>query len=131
MSVMLEFTTAGSPRVVSRAIEEYARAQGNVTALVVPWESDATTLRMAVTSVKTDGWAIEHTNLGTITLTEMGHDTTGVAITPGEPDHAEKPKLHALFDRFARELHTRLAADRTGDRRGTDSRRGGDGPGRT
>jgi hypothetical protein len=118
MSVMLEFTTPGSPRVVSRAIEEYARAQGNVTALVVPWESDATTLRMAVTSVKIDGWAIEHTNLGTITLTDMGHEATGVVITPGDPDHDEKQTLRALFDRFARLLQTRLA-DRTADGAGT------------
>jgi len=109
---MTEFTTPGTPRVVSRAIEECARAQGNVTALVVPWESDATTLRMAVTAVKIDGWAIEHTNLGTITLTGAGPDATGVAITPSAPDHAEKQQLAALFDRFARELQTRLAAAR-------------------
>ena len=48
---------------MSRAIEEFARSQGHVTAIVVPWESDATTLSMAVTAVKSDGWAIEHTNL--------------------------------------------------------------------
>jgi type II secretory pathway component GspD/PulD (secretin) len=62
----IEFVADGSPKVVSRAIEEFARAQGHVTAIVVPWESDATTLSMAVTAVKSDGWAIEHTNLGTI-----------------------------------------------------------------
>ena len=108
----MSFAAAGAPRVVSRVIEEYAQAQGNVTALIVPWESDATTLRMAITAVKTDGWAIEHTNLGTITLTDTGHDATGVAITASEPDHAETLKLRALFDRFARELHTRFAAPR-------------------
>ena len=109
---MLEFTTAGAPRVIARAIEEYARAQGNVTALVVPWESDTTTLRMAVTSVKIDGWAIEHTNLGTITLTDMGGEATGVDITAHQPDHAEQLKLCALFDRFARELQTHLTGPR-------------------
>ena len=62
-------TATGSAHVVSRAIEEYARAQGHVNALVVPWESDASRLTMAVTSVRSDGWAIEHINLGTITLT--------------------------------------------------------------
>ena len=109
---MIEFLTEGSPPVVSRAIEEYARAQGNVTALVVPWESDATTLRMAVTSVKIDGWAIEHTNLGTIALTDRGHDGTGVAITASEPEHAEHLKRRALFDRFARDLQAHLTAPR-------------------
>ena len=108
MEIMIQFTTAGAPRVVSRAIEEFARTQGHVTALIVPWESDAVTLRMAVTSVKTDGWAIEHTNLGTITLTDMGHDATGVVIAASEPDHAERLKLRAVFDRFAGDLHARF-----------------------
>jgi len=105
-----DFTAAGSPHVVSRAIEEYARAQGHVTALVVPWESDRTTLSMAVTAVKADGWAIEHTNLGTITLTDLGNDATRVAIAAHEPDHSEKSRLLALFDRFARQLEHELAA---------------------
>ena len=105
----VEFSAAGSPQVVSRAIEEYARAQGHVAALVVPWESDATTLSMAVTSVKSDGWAIEHTNLGTITLTRTVPDTTRVAVAAHEPEHDEKGRLSALFDRFARQLHTRLS----------------------
>ena len=68
------FTATGSPRVVSRVIEEYARGQGHVTAIVVPWESDQVTLSMAVTSVNGEGWAIEHTNLGTIRLTDLGND---------------------------------------------------------
>jgi hypothetical protein len=104
------FTAAGSPRVVARAIEEYARAQGHVTALVVPWESDATTLSMAVTAVKSDGWAIEHTNLGTITLTDLGNDATRVAMVVHEPDHSEKSRLLALFDQFARQLERQLSA---------------------
>jgi hypothetical protein len=107
---MIEFSAAGSPHVVSRAIEEYARAQGHVTALVVPWESTATTLNMAVTSVKSDGWAIEHTNLGTITLTELGPGATRVVIAAHEPEHEEKRRLAAIFDRFARQLHTRFTA---------------------
>ena len=68
----IEFVANGSPKVVSRAIEEFARGQGHVTAIVVPWESDGTTLSMAVTAVKSDGWAIEHTNLGTIRLADAG-----------------------------------------------------------
>jgi hypothetical protein len=106
----VHFVAAGSPQVVSRAIEECARTQGHVAALVVPWESDATRLSMAVTAVKSDGWAIEHTNLGTITLTDAGAGTTRVAIqAPEQATHAE-PKLAVVFDRFARQLQKTLAA---------------------
>ena len=37
MAEVITFTTVGSPQVVSRAIEEYARGQGHLTAIVVPW----------------------------------------------------------------------------------------------
>jgi len=103
----LKFIAAGSPRVVSRAIEEFARGQGHVTAIVVPWESDGTTLSMAVTAVKSDGWAIEHTNLGTIRLADAGQDRTDVLIAAELPDHAEPQKL-AVFDRFVRQIQSRF-----------------------
>ena len=106
---MIEFTAAGSPRVVSRAIEAYATAQGSVSAIVVPWESDDAALRMAVTSMKTDGWAIEHINLGTIILSDAGHDRTHVAFAPGAPDHEDRQKLFAFFDRFAAKVSTQFA----------------------
>ena len=105
---LLKFIAAGSPRVVSRAIEELARSQGHVTAIVVPWESDATTLSMAVTAVKSDGWAIEHTNLGTIRLTDAGGDRTDVAVAAELPDHSELQTLAAVFDRFVRQIQTRF-----------------------
>jgi len=105
---MTEFTVGGSPREVSRAIEEYARASGRVSALVVPWESDATTLNMAVTSVKADGWAIEHTDLGTIRLTDVGGNSTSVAIVARESDATTQAALKAAFDRFAAELYRQL-----------------------
>ncbi len=105
---MFEFTVAGPPRVVSDEIEAYARGQGTVTALVVPWESDRVTLSMAVTSAKGDGWAVEHTNLGTISLTDLGNDVTRVAIAAHEPDHPERQKLASLFDRFARQLQSKF-----------------------
>ena len=108
MAEPLTFTATGSPQVVSRAIEEYARTQGNVTAIVVPWESTDTTLRMAVTAVKSDGWAIEHTNLGTIRLVDAGHERTEVAIVAEPPDHPEPQKLAAVFDRFVRQVHSRF-----------------------
>jgi hypothetical protein len=106
--VRVDFIAAGSPLVVSRAIEEYARTQGHVTAIVVPWESDATTLSLAVTAVKSDGWAIEHTNLGTIRLTDAGQERTAVAIAAEPPDHPEAQPLIAVFDRFVRQIHSRF-----------------------
>jgi hypothetical protein len=105
---ILEFTASGSPRDLSHAIEEFAIGQGSLTAIVVPWESDKVTLSMAVTSVKGEGWAIEHTNLGTIQLTDLGNDMTRVAIALHEPDHAEKKKMMALFEGFARNIKSRL-----------------------
>jgi hypothetical protein len=104
----MEFVASGSPRDVSRAIEQYARAQGHVSAIVVPWEGTATSLSMSVTSVRADGWAIEHTNLGTITLTDLHDGTTAVAVAAHDPDHPERNRLSALFDRFAGQLQQRF-----------------------
>ena len=105
----MEFVTKGSPRTVSQAIEELAHGQGHVSAIVVPWECTATMLSMSVTSVRSDGWAIEHTNLGTVTLTDLGNGTTAVAVTSHEPDHSDKQKLASVFDRFAEQLQSRFA----------------------
>jgi len=105
---ILEFTATGSPRTVSDAIEQYTTGRGSLSAIVVPWESDLITLSMAVTSAKGEGWAIEHTNLGTIRLTDLGDDLTRVIIATHEPVQAENPKLAALFDGFARQLQTRF-----------------------
>jgi hypothetical protein len=103
-----EFVTTGSARAVSRAIEQYAHAQGHVSAIAVPWESSATTVSMSVTSVKADGWAIEHTNLGTILLTDRGNGTTAVAVTAHPPDHPDGDRLSALFVRFADQLQSQF-----------------------
>jgi len=108
MDDVVRFTVTGSPQTVSRAIEEYARGAGHVTAIVVPWESDGTALSMAVTAVKADGWAIEHTNLGTIRLIDAGQERTELAITAEPPDHPDQPQLTALFDRFVRQVQSRL-----------------------
>ena len=105
---ILEFTASGSPRELSRAIEEFAVGQGSLNAIVVPWESNQVTLSMAVTSVKGEGWAIEHTNLGTIQLTDLGNENTRIVIALHEPDHSEKKKMVALFEGFARNLKSRL-----------------------
>ena len=107
---MLEFTAAGSPREVADRIEQCAVAQGNVSALVVPWESDRQTLSIAVTAMKGDGWAIEHTNLGTIQLTDLGGDQTRVAISGAASNHPETQKLAALFDRFAQQVQKQFEA---------------------
>jgi hypothetical protein len=103
---------------VARAVEEYARATGRVGALVVPWESDATTLSIAVTSVKADGWAIEHTDLGTIRVTDLGAHSVSVAIVARDSTAASQPALKAVFDRFAADLHRHLMQpqDRPGSR---------------
>ena len=110
MGEIVSFTVPGSPQAVSRAIEEYARSQGRLTAIVVPWESDATTLSMAVTAVKSDGWAIEHTNLGTIRLTDAGQERTALAITAEPPDHPEQQQFAAVFDRFVRQVQSQFHA---------------------
>jgi hypothetical protein len=114
MGEFLTFTATGSPKVVSRAIEEVARVQGHVSALVVPWESDGTTLSMAVTAVKSDGWAIEHTNLGTIRLIDAGGERTEVAVAAEPPDHPEQQTLAVVFDRFVRQVQSRLHAEESG-----------------
>src|SRR3954469_17377016 len=105
----LEFSTAGSPRAVARAIEDFARAQAHVAAIVVPWESDATALNMAVTAVSGEGWAIEHTNLGTITLTDHGGEVTAVAVAAAARVAHDTPELAAVFERFTRQLHRQFS----------------------
>jgi len=105
----VEFSTAGSPRAVARAIEDFARAQDHVAAIVVPWESDATALNMAVTAVTGEGWAIEHTNLGTITLTDHGSGATRVAVTAAGRVAHDTPELAAIFERFTRQLHRQFS----------------------
>jgi hypothetical protein len=105
---LFEFMTSGSPHAVSGAIEQLAIGQGSLTAIVVPWESDRTTLCMAVTSTQGEGWALEHTNLGTIRLTDMGNEMTRVEVLAGLQDHAEHQKLAKLFGRFSNEIQTRL-----------------------
>lgn len=102
------FTATGSTLAVSRAIEEYARGQSHVNALVVPWESDGKTLSMAVTAVRSDGWAIQHTNLGTIRLMDAGPERTEVAIVAEPPDHPEQQTLVAVFDRFVQQVRSRF-----------------------
>jgi hypothetical protein len=107
---LIEFTVSGSPRDVSAAIEQLAIGSGSLHAIVVPWESDNVTLSMAVTSARIDGWAIEHIDLGTIRLTNLGNDATRVSFAPRDPDHADKKRLVTLFESFARQLQTKLQA---------------------
>jgi hypothetical protein len=105
---VLEFTANGSPKDLSQAIEQFAMGQGSLSAIVVPWESDRTTLSMAVTAQKVDGWAIEHTNIGTIKLSDLGNHLTGVAIVLHEAQQADQPKLAALFNGFAQKLQSKF-----------------------
>jgi hypothetical protein len=105
---MIEFVASGSPRALSRTIEEFAADQRLVSAIVVPWESDATNLTMSVTAVTGDGWAIEHTNLGTIRLTGLGNDRTRFAAEADDQNRPDQPKAAALFERFVQQLQGRL-----------------------
>jgi len=105
---LFEFMTAGSPRVVSGAVEQLAIGLGSLTAIVVPWESDRTTLCMAIASTQGEGWALEHTNLGTVRLTDMGNETTRVEILADLPHHPEHQKLFKLFARFSSEVQSRF-----------------------
>ena len=108
---MIHFITLGPPRAVSQAIEALASAQRTVSAIVVPWESDRTTLCMSVTAVAGEGWAIEHANLGTIRLTDLGDDRTRVDIAADSQDHPDRQKRAALFDRFAEQVHGRFRTE--------------------
>ena len=105
---LFEFVTTGSPRAVSGAIEQLAIGLGSLTAIIVPWESDRTTLCMAVASTQGEGWALEHTNLGTIRLTDMGNEMTRVEVLADLEHHPEHKKLAKLFGRFSIEIQSRL-----------------------
>ena len=107
---LFEFMTAGSPRAVSGAVEQFAIGQGSLTAVIVPWESDRTTLCMAIACTQGEGWAIEHTNLGTIRLTDLGNETTRVEILADLQDHAEHQKLAKLFARFSTQIQSHFQA---------------------
>jgi hypothetical protein len=109
---LFDFTAIGSPRAVSREIEVLATGLGSLTAIVVPWESDDATLSIAVTSTKADGWAIEHTNLGTIRLTALGNESTRVEISAEKPDHPENNRLVALFGGFASQVQSKFQVAR-------------------
>jgi len=106
--VLTEFVAAKPARSLAGEIEAYALAQGHVSALVVPWESTPTTLNMAVTAVRGEGWAIEHTNLGTVTLTDLDGRSTRVVVTGADVES----KLAAIFRGFAKELQTTFEAAR-------------------
>lgn len=105
---IVEFIATGTPRSLSQAIEQHAARLGSVSVLLVPWESDDVTLSMAVTLVNSDGWAIEHTNLGTVKLTDLGHDHTRVALVADVTNHPEQARLTPLLDTFGRQIQERF-----------------------
>ena len=107
---LFEFMTAGSPRAVSGAVEQFAIGQGSLTAVIVPWESDHTTLCMAIACTQGEGWALEHTNLGTIRLTDLGNEITRVEIIADLQDHTEHQKLARLFARFSTQIQSYFQA---------------------
>lgn len=95
---IVEFTAHGSPASLSQVIENHARDRRLVSALVVPWQSADGALTMAVTSVASDGWAIEHTDLGSILLTDLGDEQTRISVTPAaSPDPDSRAAVLAQF----------------------------------
>jgi len=105
---LLNFTVSGSTREISRVVQECAVGQGSLSAIVVPWESDGTTITIAVTSTQGEGFALQHTDLGTIRLSQAAADMTRVEIIAHHPDQGEKKSLAAHFVRFANHLQTRF-----------------------
>lgn len=105
---LFQFIAPGSPREASRAIEEFAVGLGSLSAIVVPWESDPLNVVMAITSTQGEGRFLEHTDLGTVRLTDMGNGSTRVAVEPRPLEHAEKQKMAALLVRFASQLQSRF-----------------------
>lgn len=101
---ILQFTAAGNPKALGRRIEDFAQQRRVVAANVVPWEGDERTVSLSVTSVRSEGWAIEHTNLGTIRLTDLGGDRTGVELLAHEHDNPDKEKLAGVLGGFAKQL---------------------------
>ena len=51
---------------------------------------------------------MEHTNLGSVRLTDQGNETTLVEILADFQNHAERQKLAKLFGRFSTEIQSRL-----------------------
>ena len=117
---ILEFTVSGPAAAVASAIEQCAVERRIVSALVVPWESGDGRLSMAVTTTKGQGWAIEHTNLGTITIEETDDGRTRVtvlALAPTPPSDPARPgRTTDLLADFARRIQQRCtgAATATG-----------------
>jgi hypothetical protein len=109
---VLEFTAPGSPEVVSRAIEQFAANGRGLSAIVVPWESGRERLSMSLTSMRGEGWAVEHTNLGTITLTSLGNDETRVAVLADETEGVDQERVASVVDAFARHIQGKLQASR-------------------
>ena len=105
---VLEFTANGSPKDLSQAIEQFATGQGSLSAIVVPWESDQTTLSIAVTAQKIDGWAIEHTNIGTIKLSDLGSRLTRVVVVLHAAEQGTQSKLATLLDGFAKKIQSKF-----------------------
>jgi hypothetical protein len=110
---ILEFTATGPASRLAGAIEQYVQGRGALHVLVVPWESEPGRVNMALTSVNRDGWAIEHTNLGTITLTDLDQSLTRVAVIAEASGHPDHEKLTRVLRDFAAQLHTQFQAPQT------------------
>lgn len=109
---LFEFVTPGSLRAVSGTVEQVAIGVGSLSAIVVPWESDRSTLSMAVASTQGEGHALVHTNLGTVRLTDLGNEKTRVELLADLSGRVEEQRLGKLFARFTSELQSHLQVAR-------------------
>lgn len=107
---LFEFVTPGSLRAVSGTIEQVAKGVGSLSAIVVPWESDKTTLSMAIASTQGEGHALIHTNLGTVRLTDVGNEMTRVQVLSEQFSDAEQQRLGKIFARFSSQVQSQLQA---------------------
>ncbi|MGQ0735378.1 MAG: hypothetical protein ACT4QD_17215 [Acidobacteriota bacterium] len=105
---IIQFVARGTPGALAKAMEADATGRGSVSMLVVPWESTDQVIAMAITLVKPDGWAIEHTNLGTATLTGLGHEQTEVTVVGHDTEHPERERLRQQLEMLGQHLRTRF-----------------------
>jgi hypothetical protein len=68
---------------------------------------------MAITLVTADGWAIEHTNLGTVKLSDLGNDRTRVILLEHVTGagHADQGRVLSLLETLGHELQRRFQAE--------------------
>ena len=104
---MIEFVASGSPRALSRTIEEFAADQRLVSAIVVPGRATPR-ISACPSQPRPATGGPSSTYLGTIRLIDLGNDRTRFAAEADVEVHPDQPKAAALFERFVQQLQGRL-----------------------